>query len=62
MLETLIELLRQNGVGVLCLAVVLYDHINFQSKLVDALSDISKRLVKIESTLEIDSDDEEEHN
>lgn len=62
MLETLIELITKNGIGVICLAVVLYDHINFQSKLVDTLSDICKRLIKIEDTLEINSDDEEEED
>lgn len=29
MLETIIALIAKNGIGIVCLAVVLYDHLNF---------------------------------
>lgn len=57
MLETIIALIAKNGISVVCLAVILWDHIKFQEKLEKILDAMSKRLTKIETKLEIEEDE-----
>lgn len=59
MLETIIALIAKNGIGIVCLAVVLYDHLNFQAKMVAILDKICNRLTKIEDQLEIKEEEED---
>lgn len=59
MLETIIALIAKNGIGIVCLAVVLYDHLNFQAKMVAILDKICNRLTKIEDQLEIKEKEED---
>lgn len=59
MLETIIALIAKNGIGIVCLAVVLYDHLNFQAKMVAILDKICNRLTKIEDQLEIKEAEED---
>lgn len=60
MLETIIALIAKNGIGIVCLAVVLYDHLNFQAKMVAILDKICNRLTKIEGQLDIEEEEKED--
>lgn len=57
MLNDIIEIITKNGIGVICLAVVLYDHLQFQSKMVDVLDKICNRLTKIEDKIGIEEEE-----
>lgn len=63
-MEALIKLISDNGIGIVCVAVVIYDHLVNQKKTVEvmekiteALHGVCNRLTKIEDKLEIESED-----
>lgn len=63
-MEELVKLITDNGIGLVCVAVMIYDHLVNQKKIVDvmgkmteALNSVSSRLTKIETKLDIDSEE-----
>lgn len=63
-MEELVKLITDNGIGLVCVAVMIYDHFVNQNKIVDvmgkmteALNSVSSRLTKIETKLDIDSEE-----
>ena len=62
-MEALITLIIDNGIGIVCVAVVIYDHLVNQKKTVEvmekiteALHDVCNRLNTIENKLDIESE------
>lgn len=63
-MEELVKLITDNGIGLVCVAVMIYDHLVNQKRIVDvmgkmteALNSVSSRLTKIETKLDIDSEE-----
>ena len=63
-MEELVKLITDNGIGLVCVAVMIYDHLVNQKKIVDvmekmteALNSVGSRLTKIETKLDIDSEE-----
>ena len=63
-MEELVKLITANGIGLVCVAVMIYDHLVNQKKIVDvmekmteALNSVGSRLTKIETKLDIDSEE-----
>ena len=63
-MEEIIKLITDNGIGIVCVAVVIYDHLVNQKKTIevmeritDALHSVSNRLTKIEDKLDIESEE-----
>ena len=59
-MEEIIKLICDNGIGIVCVAVVIYDHlvnqkktISVMEKITEALHTVCNRLTKIEDKLEI---------
>lgn len=59
-MEEIIKLITDNGIGIVCVAVVIYDHLINQKKTIavmekitEALHEVCNRLTKIETTLDI---------
>ena len=66
-MEALITLIIDNGIGIVCVAVVIYDHLVNQKKIVevmekitDALHGVWNRLTRIEDKLDIESEETDE--
>ena len=66
-MEALITLIIDNGIGIVCVAVVIYDHLVNQKKIVEVMEKITqalhgvwKRLTKIEDKLDIESEETDE--
>lgn len=62
-MEAIIQAITENGIGLVCVAVVIYDHLVNQKKTVEvmekiteALHDVCNRLNKIENKLDIESE------
>ena len=65
-MEEIIKLITDNGIGIVCVAVVIYDHLVNQKKVVEimekiteALHGVCNRLTRIETTLEIEQEEQE---
>lgn len=63
-MEEIIRLISENGIGIVCVAVVIYDHLVNQKKTVEvmekiteALHGVCNRLTKIEDKLDIESEE-----
>lgn len=63
-MEEIIKLVTDNGIGIVCVAVVIYDHLVNQKKTVEvmekiteALHGVCNRLTKIEDKLDIESEE-----
>lgn len=62
-MEEIIKMITDNGIGFVCVAVVIYDHLVNQKKTVEvmekiteALHDVCNRLNTIENKLDIESE------
>lgn len=62
-MEEIIKLITDNGIGIVCVAVVIYDHLVNQKKTIavmekitEALHGVCNRLTKIETTLDIEEE------
>lgn len=62
-MEEIIKMITDNGIGIVCVAVVIYDHLVNQKKTVEvmekiteALHDVCNRLNTIENKLDIESE------
>lgn len=65
-MEEIIKLITDNGIGIVCVAVVIYDHLVNQKKVVEvmekiteALHSVCNRLTKIEDKLDIEQEGDE---
>ena len=63
-MAALIKLIIDNGIGIVCVAVVIYDHLVNQKKIVEVMEKITEalhgvynRLIKIEDKLDIESEE-----
>ena len=63
-MAALIKLIIDNGIGLVCVAVVIYDHLVNQKKVIEvmekitaALHGVYNRLMKIEDRLDIESEE-----
>ena len=66
-MEALITLIIDNGIGIVCVAVVIYDHLVNQKKIVEVMEKITEalhgvwnRLTRIEDKLNIESEETDE--
>ena len=66
-MEALIKLIIDNGIGIVCVAVVIYDHLVNQKKIVEVMEKITQalhgvwtRLTRIEDKLDIESEEIDE--
>ena len=66
-MEALITLIIDNGIGIVCVAVVIYDHLVNQKKIVEVMDKITaalhgvwNRLTRIEDKLDIESEETDE--
>ena len=66
-MEALITLIIDNGIGIVCVAVVIYDHLVNQKKIVEVMEKITaalhgvwNRLTRIEDKLDIESEETDE--
>lgn len=66
-MEALITLIIDNGIGIVCVAVVIYDHLVNQKKIVEVMEKITAalhgvwtRLTRIEDKLDIESEETDE--
>lgn len=62
-MEEIIKMITDNGIGIVCVAVVIYDHLVNQKKTVEvmekiteALNSVCGRLDKIENKLDIEGE------
>ena len=62
-MEAIMQTITENGIGLVCVAVVIYDHLVNQKKTVEvmekiteALHDVCNRLNTIENKLDIESE------
>lgn len=63
-MEEIIKMITDNGIGIVCVAVVIYDHLVNQKKTVEVMEKITEalhsvcgRLDKIENKLDIESEE-----
>ena len=63
-MAALIKLIIDNGIGIVCVAVVIYDHLVNQKKIVEVMEKITEalhgvwnRLTRIEDKLDIESEE-----
>lgn len=63
-MEAIIQAITENGIGLVCVAVVIYDHLVNQKKTVEVMEKITEalhsvcgRLDKIENKLEIEGEE-----
>lgn len=63
-MEEIIKLITDNGIGIVCVAVVIYDHLVNQKKslavmekITEALHGVCNRLTKIEDKLDIETEE-----
>ena len=61
-MEAIIKLIIDNSIGIVCVAVVIYDHLVNQKKIVEVMEKITEalhgvwnRLTRIEDKLDIES-------
>ena len=66
-MEAIIKLIIDNGIGIVCVGVVVYDHLVNQKKIVEVMEKITEalhgvwnRLTRIEDKLDIESEDTDE--
>ena len=64
-MEAIIKLIIDNSIGIVCVAVVIYDHLVNQKKIVEVMEKITEalhgvwnRLTRIEDKLDIESEDD----
>ena len=64
MFEAIIKLIIDNGIGIVCVGVVIYDHLVNQKKIVEAMEKITEalhgvwnRLTRIEDKINIESEE-----
>ena len=64
-MEEIIKMISDNGIGIVCVAVVIYDHlvnqkktVEIMEKITDALHGVCNRLTKIEDKLDIETNEE----
>lgn len=62
-MEEIIKMITDNGIGIVCVAVVIYDHlvnqkktITVMEKITEALHDVCNRLNTIENKLDIEGE------
>lgn len=62
-MEEIIKMITDNGIGIVCVAVVIYDHlvnqkktISIMEKITEALHDVCNRLNTIENKLNIEGE------
>lgn len=62
-MEEIIKMITDNGIGIVCVAVVIYDHlvnqkktISVMEKITEALHDVCNRLNTIENKLDIEGE------
>lgn len=66
MMEEVIKMITDNGIGIVCVGVVLYDHLVNNKKVLTIMDNVNKalehicnRLIKIETRLEIEDKKED---
>ena len=55
-IEDLVNLIVQNGLGVLCVAYLIYFQHTTMTKMLETMSSIDKRLAIIESKVDLDNE------
>lgn len=67
MMEEIIKMITDNGIGIVCVGVVLYDHLVNNKKVLTVMDNVNRslehicnRLIKIETQLNIGSKKENE--
>ncbi len=62
-MEEIIKMITDNGIGIVCVAVVIYDHlvnqkknVEVMEKITEALHSVCGRLDKIENKLDIEGE------
>ena len=63
-MEELVKLITDNGISIVCVAVVIYDHlvnqkktVEVMEKIMEALHGVCNRLTKIEDKLDIKTEE-----
>ena len=63
-MEAIIKMIIDNSIGIVCVAVVIYDHLVNQKKIVEVMEKITEalhgvwnRLTRIEDKLDIESEE-----
>ena len=66
-MEEIIKMITDNGIGIVCVGVVLYDHLVNNKKVLTIMDNVNKalehicnRLIKIETKLDMTDNEEEE--
>ena len=66
-MEAIIKLIIDNSIGIVCVGVVVYDHLVNQKKIVEVMEKITEalhgvwnRLTRIEDKLDIESEETDE--
>ena len=66
-MEEIIKMITDNGIGIVCVGVVLYDHLVNNKKVLTVMDNVNKalehicnRLIKIETRLDIIDNKEED--
>ena len=66
-MEEIIKMITDNGIGIVCVGVVLYDHLKKKKKVLTVMDNVNKalehicnRLIKIETRLDIIDNKEED--
>ena len=66
-MEEIIRMITDNGIGIVCVGVVLYDHLVNNKRLLTVIDNVNKslehicnRLIKIETKLDIYDNKEDE--
>lgn len=66
-MEEIIKMITDNGIGIVCVGVVLYDHLVNNKKVLTVMDNVNRslehicnRLIKIETQLNIESKKENE--
>lgn len=66
-MEEIIKMITDNGIGIVCVGVVLYDHLVNNKKILTVMDNVNKslehicnRLIKIEARLDITGNKEDE--
>lgn len=54
----LINLLTNNGIGIVCVAYLIYFQSTTMTKMIDTLNSIDNRLQKIETRIEVKEDEQ----
>ena len=57
-MQDLINLITNNGIGIVCVAYLIYFQSTTMTKMIDTLGSIDNRLQKIENRIEVKEDEQ----